>query len=91
MSLDLLDKFQGTLIAVAIGDEIHTFFSSFEDFIQEYRDIFKTYTDDTQLTIHTAKALIQGNGFNTTNFIREYVSWFWTWFWLYLFNSKIEI
>ncbi len=87
MSLDLLDKFQGTLIAVAIGDtlghpfegrdrtEIHAFFSSFEDFIQEYRDIFKTYTDDTQLTIHTAKALIQGNGFNTTNFIREYVSW----------------
>ncbi|GAG98521.1 unnamed protein product, partial [marine sediment metagenome] len=33
------------------------------------------YTDDTQLTIHTAKALIQGNGFNIDNFIREYVSW----------------
>ncbi|MHA1913686.1 MAG: ADP-ribosylglycohydrolase family protein [Promethearchaeota archaeon] len=87
MSLDLLNKFQGTLIGVAIGDtlghpfegkdrtEIHAYFENFDDFIQEYRDIFKTYTDDTQLTLHTAKALIQGNGFNTNNFIREYVSW----------------
>ena len=87
MSLDLLDKFQGTLIGVAIGDtlghpfegklrtEIYAYFENFDEFIQEYRDIFKTYTDDTQLTIHTAKALIQGNGFNTNNFIREYVSW----------------
>ena len=87
MSIDLLDKFQGTLIAVAIGDtlgcpfqnklrkEIYSYFKDFGDFIQEYRDIFRTYTDDTQLTIHTTKALIQGNGFNTDNFIREYVKW----------------
>jgi ADP-ribosylglycohydrolase len=87
MSIDLLDKFKGTLIAVAIGDtlghpfegklrsKIYSYFENFDEFIQEYRDIFKTYTDDTQLTLHTAKALIQGNGFNTTNFIKEYVSW----------------
>ena len=87
MSIDLLDKFQGTLISVAIGDtlghpfegklrtEIYSYFKDFSEFIQEYRDIFKTYTDDTQLTIHTAKAIIQGNGFNTFNFIQEYVRW----------------
>ncbi|MHA2288494.1 MAG: ADP-ribosylglycohydrolase family protein, partial [Promethearchaeota archaeon] len=34
-----------------------------------------TYTDDTQLTLHTAEALIQGSGFNLNNFIKEYVSW----------------
>ena len=83
----MLDKFQGTLIAVAIGDqlgkpfqnklrkEIYSYFTDFNEFIQEYRDIFNTYTDDTQLTIHTAKALIQGNGFHTDNFVREYVKW----------------
>lgn len=87
MSLDLLDKFQGTLISVAIGDtlgcpfqgklrkKIYSYFKDFREFIQEYRDIFRTYTDDTQLTIHTTKALIQGNGFNTDNFIREYIKW----------------
>ena len=87
MSIDLLDKFQGTLIGVGIGDtlghpfegklrtEIYSYFKDFNEFIQEYRDIFKTYTDDTQLTIHTAKAIIQGNGFNTFNFIQEYVRW----------------
>jgi ADP-ribosylglycohydrolase len=87
MSLDLLDKFQGTLIAVAIGDslgapfqgkirkEIYSYFKDFGEFIQEYKDIFKSYTDDTQLTLHTAKALIEGNGFHTDNFVREYVKW----------------
>jgi len=87
MSIDLLGKFQGTLIGVAIGDtlghpfegklrtKIYSYFKDFNEFIQEYRDIFKTYTDDTQLTIHTAKAIIQGNGFNTFNFIQEYVRW----------------
>lgn len=87
MSIDLLDKFQGTLIGVGIGDtlghpfegkirkDIHSYFKDFGEFIQEYRDIFKTYTDDTQLTIHTAKALIQGNGFQTDSFISEYVKW----------------
>ncbi|MFX1345322.1 MAG: ADP-ribosylglycohydrolase family protein [Promethearchaeota archaeon] len=87
MSIDLLDKFQGTLISVAIGDtlghpwegklrtQIFTYFKDFNEFIQEYRDIFNTYTDDTQLTIHTAKAIILGNGFNTYNFIQEYVRW----------------
>jgi len=87
MSLDLLDKFQGTLISVAIGDtlgcpfqgklrkDIYSYFKDFGEFIEEYKDVFKTYTDDTQLTIHIAKALIQGNGFHTDNFIREYVKW----------------
>ena len=87
MVISLLDKFKGTLIGVGIGDtighvfegklrkDIHSYFTDFGEFIQEYRDIFKTYTDDTQLTIHTAKALIQGNGFHTDNFVREYVKW----------------
>ena len=87
MEIDLLDKFQGTLLSVAIGDtlghpfegklrgEIHSYFKDFDDYIQENNHLFKTYTDDTQLTIHTANAIIQGNGFNTQNFIREYVYW----------------
>jgi len=87
MKIDFLDKFQGCLLGVAIGDtlghpfegvlrqEIHSNFKDFEEFINTNRKLFTTYTDDTQLTIHTAKALIQGNGFNIDNFIREYVSW----------------
>ncbi|MHA2283291.1 MAG: ADP-ribosylglycohydrolase family protein [Promethearchaeota archaeon] len=87
MKVDLLDKFQGSLLGVAIGDtlghpfegilwrDIHSNFEDFNEFILSNRKIFNTYTDDTQLTIHTAKALVQGNGFNTDNFIREYVLW----------------
>lgn len=87
MSVDLLDKFQGALLGVAIGDtlgrpfearlrtKIHSYFTDFNEFIQENRRIFNTYTDDTQLTIHTAKALIQGSGYHTDNFIREYIKW----------------
>jgi len=87
MKIDLLDKFQGSLLGVAIGDtlghpfegilrkEIHSNFEDFEQFINNNRKLFTTYTDDTQLTIRTAKALVQGNGFNIDNFIREYVLW----------------
>ncbi len=83
MKLDYLDKFQGCLIGVAIGDSIgHPFegilreqiysrFSDFKEFIGSNKKLFNTYTDDTQLTLHTAKALIQGSGFNEDYFIRE--------------------
>ncbi len=85
--MDILDKFQGSLMGVAIGDtlgrpfegklrtEIYSIFTNFEDFIQNKKNLFKTYTDDTQLTLHTAEALIRGNGFNLNNFISEYVKW----------------
>lgn len=85
--MDILDKFQGSLLGLAIGDtlgrpfegklrsEIYSNFNSFEDFIQNNKSLFKTYTDDTQLTLHTAEALIRGNGFNLNNFISEYVKW----------------
>ena len=87
MKLDYLDKFQGTLLGVAIGDtlghpfegrlrtDIHSHFKDFEEFIRNNKNLFNTYTDDTQLTLHTAEALIQGNGFNQNNFIREYIKW----------------
>jgi len=87
MKADFLDKFQGSLLGVAIGDtlghpfegvlrnEIHSNFTVFEEFINTNKKLFTTYTDDTQLTIHTAKALVQGNGFNIDNFVREYVLW----------------
>ncbi|MFX1574921.1 MAG: ADP-ribosylglycohydrolase family protein [Promethearchaeota archaeon] len=87
MPEDILDKFQGTLLGVTIGDtlghpfegkirsEIYSFFDNFEEFIQNNKRLFNTYTDDSQLTLHTAKALIEGNGFNVENFIREYVNW----------------
>jgi poly(ADP-ribose) glycohydrolase ARH3 len=87
MKLDLLDKFQGCLLGVAIGDtlghpfegklrsQIFSYFKDFEEFLNSNSDLFRTYTDDTQLTLHTAEALIKGNGFNTDNFIREYVNW----------------
>jgi len=87
MAQDYLDKFRGTLLAVAIGDTLgHPFegvlrdaiysrFKDFEEFIQNNKYLFNTYTDDTQLTLHTAEALIQGGGFNVNNFIREYVNW----------------
>ncbi len=89
MNIDILDKFKGTLMGVAIGDTLgHPFEgqlrsaiysrfkgSNFESFVQNNKKLFKTYTDDTQLTLHTAKGLIQGNGFNLDNFISEYINW----------------
>jgi len=87
MVIDYLDKFKGTLLGVAIGDTlgqpfegqlrdaIQSQFKDFEDFFQTHKKMFKTYTDDTQLTLHVAEALIQGNGFNMDNFIREYIKW----------------
>ncbi|MBY8985709.1 MAG: ADP-ribosylglycohydrolase family protein [Candidatus Lokiarchaeota archaeon] len=87
MKVELLDKFKGSMFGVAIGDtlghpfegilrkDIHSNFEDFKEFIDKNRKLFDTYTDDTQLTIHTANALIQGNGFKTDNFIKEYVLW----------------
>jgi len=87
MKINYLDKFSGTLLGVSIGDtlgqpfegiireRIHSQFKDFKEFIKNNRRLFKTYTDDTQLTLHTAEALIQGSGFNENNFIREYVKW----------------
>ena len=87
MQIDLLDKFQGCLLGVTIGDtlghpfegklrsEIYSYFDDFEDFKHNNRRLFRTYTDDSQLTLHIAKALIKGNGFNIDYFIREYINW----------------
>ncbi len=87
MEINLLDKFQGCLLGVAIGDtlghpfegklrsQIHTYFDDFDEFIQKNKSIFRTYTDDTQLTLHTAEALIKGNGFKIEYFLDEYINW----------------
>ena len=87
MKADYLDKFQGCIIGVAVGDtlghpfegilreQIYSRFRDFKKFITSNKKLFNTYTDDTQLTLHTAKALIQGSGFNEDYFIREYVEW----------------
>ncbi|MBD3342133.1 MAG: hypothetical protein GF353_23735 [Candidatus Lokiarchaeota archaeon] len=87
MKVDYLDKFKGSLMGVAIGDtlgrpfegilreKILQKFSDFEHFINVNKKLFNTYTDDTQLTLHTAQALIEGNGFVLDNFIGEYVKW----------------
>jgi len=87
MKTDYLDKFAGTLIGVSIGDtlghpfegmireRIYSRFNDFKEFIRSNKSLFNAYTDDTQLTLHTAEALIQGSGFNTNNFIREFVKW----------------
>ncbi len=87
MGFNYLNKFDGTLLGVAIGDTLgHPFegvlrkdiksrFDNFEEFIQNNKKLFNTYTDDSQLTLHTAKALIQGNGFTYDNFIKEYIRW----------------
>jgi ADP-ribosylglycohydrolase len=87
MAIDYLDKFKGTLFGVAIGDtlgrpfeglirmRVHSQFTDFKEFIKSNKKIFYTYTDDTQLTLHTAQALIDGWGFKTDYLIREYVKW----------------
>jgi poly(ADP-ribose) glycohydrolase ARH3 len=87
MKKNLLDKFQGCLLGVAIGDtlghpfegklrsRIFSYFKNFEEFLNSNFDLFRTYTDDTQLTIHLAKALIKGNGFNMDYIVREFVNW----------------
>ncbi len=87
MKIKLLDKFQGCLLGVAIGDtlgapfqgklrtQIYSYFDDFESFIQQNKSIFRIYTDDTQLTLHLAEALIKGNGFNVDYIIREFINW----------------
>ncbi|MFX1382454.1 MAG: ADP-ribosylglycohydrolase family protein [Promethearchaeota archaeon] len=87
MKINYLDKFKGSLMGVGIGDtlghpfegilreEIQSKFDNFENYIENHRKLFKTYTDDTQLTLHTAQALIRGNGFNLNNFINEFILW----------------
>ncbi len=87
MKTDYLDKFTGTLLGVSIGDTLgHPFegilregiysrFNDFKEFIASNKKLFNTYTDDTQLTLHTAKALIQGSGFTEDYIVREYIEW----------------
>lgn len=87
MELNLLDKFKGCLLGVAIGDtlghpfegklrsKIFSYFKNFGEFLNSNSDLFRTYTDDTQLTIHLTKAFIKGNGFNLDYIIREFVNW----------------
>ena len=87
MEENLLDKFQGCLLGVAIGDtlghpfegklrsQIYAYFDDFDAFIQKNKPIFRTFTDDTQLTLHLAEALIRGNGFNIDYIIREFINW----------------
>ena len=87
MAVDYLDKFKGTLFGVAIGDtlgrpfeglirmRVHSQFTDFKEFIKSNKKLFYTYTDDTQLTLHTAQALIDGWGFKTDYLIREYIKW----------------
>lgn len=82
-----LDKFKGTLFGVAIGDtlgqpfegwlhkRIRSKVGNFREFTLKNKKIFNTYTDDTQLTLHTAQALIKGSGFKFDYFIKEYVNW----------------
>ena len=85
--LDYLDKFSGTLLGVAIGDtlgqpfegwlreKIQSKVNNFQEFVMKNKKLFNTYTDDTQLTIHTARALIEGSGFNIDIFVKAYVNW----------------
>ncbi|MFX0019438.1 MAG: ADP-ribosylglycohydrolase family protein [Promethearchaeota archaeon] len=87
MPIDYLDKFSGTLLGVALGDtlghpfegvlreDIYSKFTDFKEYINSHKKLFNTYTDDTQLTLHTAEALIQSSGFNLDNLIREYIKW----------------
>ncbi len=87
MKLDYLNKFNGTILGVSIGDtlghpfegmlreRIYSHFKDFKEFINSNKKLFNSYTDDTQLTLHTAEALIQGSGFNINNFTREYIKW----------------
>lgn len=87
MTIEYLDKFKGTLLGVAIGDtlgrpfeglirmRIHPKFKNFKEFIENNKKLFKTYTDDTQLTLHTAQALIDGWGFKVDYLIREFIKW----------------
>jgi len=87
MKVDYLDKFNGTLLGVAIGDtlgmpfegqlreSIYSQFRDFDELVQNKKNLFKTYTDDTQLTLHTAQAIIEGDGLRHESYIREYIKW----------------
>ncbi len=83
----LEDKFIGTLLGTAIGDtlgipfegkireQIVRYFDDFDEFIDKNHNIFRTYSDDTQLTIHTAKAIIRAGGIEEEILIDEFIKW----------------
>jgi poly(ADP-ribose) glycohydrolase ARH3 len=87
MENNFLDKFKGCLIGVAIGDtlgqpfegklreEIRSEFEYVQDFLWKNKKKFSSYTDDTQLTLHVAEALIKGGGFNMEYLIKEFIKW----------------
>ncbi|MFX0174553.1 MAG: ADP-ribosylglycohydrolase family protein, partial [Candidatus Hodarchaeota archaeon] len=58
-----------------LRSKIYSYFDDFDEFLQNNKDIFRTYTDDTQLTLHTAEALIKGDGFKLEYIIDEYIKW----------------
>jgi ADP-ribosyl-[dinitrogen reductase] hydrolase len=85
--MELEDKFIGTILGTAIGDtlghpfegrikeQIDRYFDDFDRFIENNRSIFRTYTDDTQLTIHTARAIIKSKGIEENTLIGEFIEW----------------
>jgi len=86
--MDLEDKFIGTILGTAIGDtlghpfegrikeQIDRYFDDFDEFIEKNRNIFANFTDDTQLTIHTAKAIIRAGGsIEESTLVDEFIKW----------------
>lgn len=82
-----LDKFRGALIGMAIGNiignpfkgrlknEISLHYDYFFEFIKKHRDQFHSIGSDTQLAIHTTKALIEAKGYSSDLMIKHLIDW----------------
>ncbi|MHA1230687.1 MAG: ADP-ribosylglycohydrolase family protein [Candidatus Helarchaeota archaeon] len=76
----LESRFLGCLVGVAVGDALG---EPFEGFLQVQLDRIPNlelkyrgrYTDDTQLTLAVARALIESKGFNREILIKHYINW----------------
>ena len=84
---ELLDKFLGTLMGLAIGDALGAPFE-FEkinetknlDMDKIYSEAVKggllRYTDDTLMAMHLAEAIIEAGGFNPSVVAEKYYEWY---------------
>lgn len=86
MVSELKDKFKGTLFGVAIGDALGNPLEGMtpERIVQKYGEVIDyqelwepkgTFTDDTELTLCTAKSLIKSKRLNLEDLANRFIRW----------------
>ncbi len=86
---EMLDKFKGSLLGLAIGDSLGAPFEFLPHYVvvnlsieeiykkalEENNGILK-YTDDTLMAIHLAETIVNNEGFNPSEIAESYYRWY---------------